>query len=73
MLFQAISLVNSRLVGVHLRGEGEAPVFPFGVARPPFLLPTNIGSSGVDFVVALLLEVVECFCVVVKIGDSGPS
>lgn len=44
---------------------------PFGVARPGLLLAADVDACGINFVVALRLEVVEAFGVVFEVGDAG--
>lgn len=62
MLLQPVGLMHASLVWIHLRGEREPAVFPFGVARPGFLLSAYVDARCVDLVVGLGLEVVEAFC-----------
>ena len=63
--------VQAGLVGIPFGGEGQAALFPVGVRTPGFLLSTDVDAGGVDFVVALLLEVVEALVELVEAGDTG--
>ena len=63
--------MHSGLVGVPFGGESESSFFPVGVGAPGFLLSAHVDAGGVDFVVALLLEVVEAFVEIVEAGDAG--
>jgi hypothetical protein len=58
---------------IMFRGEGQSAILPIGLAGPVFLLATDIGTSSVDFGVALGLEIVEAVGKVRKGGDSGSS
>lgn len=49
--------------GIDFRGQNQSAVFPVGVPRPGFLFSAHVGARGVDFVIALGLEVVEAFLV----------
>ena len=71
VLLQTVWLVDTRLVGVDFGRESEATVLPLGVPRPCLLLPANVHSGGIDFIVALRLEVVEMLCEFVEVGDAG--
>ena len=68
--FEVLAAVCADCARVAFCCEGETAVFPFGFARVGFLFAGDVGAGGVDFVVALGLEVVEDGVVGLEGGDA---
>lgn len=64
-------LMRAGLLGVPFRREGEPALFPVRGGGEGFLGTAHVDARGVDFVVALGLEVVEAFVVFVQGSDAG--
>jgi hypothetical protein len=62
--------VDASLVRIDFGGEGEAAVFPSGLARPCLLLPANVHARSVDLIVALGLEVIKVLGEFIKLCDT---
>lgn len=67
---QVFGFVFAWLGWVSLGGQLQAAFFPASLAREGFLFPVDVDAGGVDFVVALRLEVVEVLVEVVEGCDA---
>lgn len=70
-LLYRLRLVSLRVVRVPFRGHAEATLLPLGIASEGLLLAADVDAGGVNFRVALLLELVEDGIVRVEGGDAG--
>jgi hypothetical protein len=68
VFLQILGLMNARLERSDLGSEGEATVFPSGLARPCFLFATDVRARSIDFIVPLRLEEIEVFGELIKLG-----
>lgn len=67
---QVLRLVFTRLCWICLGGQLQAALLPPSLARECFLLAVNVDARGVDFVVALRLQVVQLLVEVVQRCDA---
>ena len=69
--FQSILRVLTRFVGEALGGQLQTTFFPTRFLGPGFLITRDVGSSSIDLVVALLLEIVKTFVVLIEGCDAS--
>ena len=69
--FQRFLCMLARRSGVALGGESEAALLPLGFFAEAFLVPSDVCTSSIDFVVSLALQEVKTLVVVFETGNSG--
>lgn len=58
---------------LHFSCKRQTAIFPGSVACPSFLFAADVHTRRVDLVVALGLEIIEAFSVVVDVSDTRSS